>query len=231
MYTSRDRNQLLHISKMDFQKNFEKLQSIYMQLIDDIDFNKPSFSIAMYFIIFNPTFWNIVARLQYHTHFLSKITGGARSGCYTLAGMIFFLGLGRDVYFKRALADQPISPLLQHELFPVIGRFCVIVGQVLVGTSMWRLGIAGTYLGDYFGILMDDIVTEFPFNVSSNPMYHGSTLSFIGYTLIEGKAAGIPLSFMVYSMYYFALKFEEPFTAMIYAKRDEERKNRQKKTA
>ncbi|GCE99400.1 phosphatidyl-N-methylethanolamine N-methyltransferase [Zygosaccharomyces mellis] len=214
---------------MYLEEKFESLQSIYTQLINDIDFDKPSFSIAIYFIIFNPTFWNIVARLEYHTHFLSNFTGSARSGCYTLAGTIFLLGLCRDVYFKKALADQPTSPILDDDMITVTGRFCVIIGQVLVATSMWKLGITGTYLGDYFGILMDEIVTDFPFNVSSNPMYQGSTLTFIGYTLLEGKAAGLLLSFMVYSMYYFALKFEEPFTAMIYAKRDEERANRKKK--
>ncbi|CAR29167.1 hypothetical protein ZYGR_0Z00880 [Zygosaccharomyces rouxii] len=214
---------------MGLEEKFQDLQSIYMELLNDVDFDKPSFRITMYFIIFNPVFWNIVARLEYHTHFLSRFTGSARSGCYTLAGSIFLLGLGRDVYFRRALNDQPKSALLDDDRIAVAGRFLAIIGQVLVATSMWKLRITGTYLGDYFGILMDEIVTDFPFNVSSNPMYQGSTLTFIGYTLMEGKAAGLLLSFMVYSMYYFALKFEEPFTAMIYAKRDEERANRKKK--
>ena len=32
---------------------------------------------------------------------------------------------------------------------------------------MYALGVTGTYLGDYFGILMDEPVTSFPFNVSN----------------------------------------------------------------
>lgn len=28
-------------------------------------------------------------------------------------------------------------------------------GSTLVASSMWKLGVTGTYLGDYFGILMD----------------------------------------------------------------------------
>jgi len=28
------------------------------------------------------------------------------------------------------------------------------IGGLLVGSSMWRLGVTGTYLGDYFGILV-----------------------------------------------------------------------------
>lgn len=48
---------------------------------------------------------------------------------------------------------------------------------------MWALGITGTYLGDYFGILMDDIVTGFPFNVMGDPMYWGSSMCFVGVAL------------------------------------------------
>lgn len=43
---------------------------------------------------------------------------------------------------------------------------------------MWKLGVTGTYLGDYFGILMDDMVTGFPFDFIPSPMYNGSTLCF-----------------------------------------------------
>jgi methylene-fatty-acyl-phospholipid synthase len=45
-------------------------------------------------------------------------------------------------------------------------------------TSTWTLGITGTFLGDYFGILMDSRVEGFPFNVLRDPMYVGSTMCF-----------------------------------------------------
>lgn len=88
---------------------------------------------------------------------------------------------------------------------------------------MWALGITGTYLGDYFGILMDEIVTGFPFNVSASPMYYGSTMSFLGSALWFGKPAGLALTVLVFLVYKVALAFEDPFTAGIYAERD--RKN------
>lgn len=94
---------------------------------------------------------------------------------------------------------------------------------MLVLTSMWALGITGTYLGDYFGILMDDIVTGFPFNVSSSPMYTGSAMSFAGTALWFGKPAGLALTAVVLVAYQIALRFEDPFTAEIYAKRERER--------
>jgi methylene-fatty-acyl-phospholipid synthase len=97
------------------------------------------------------------------------------------------------------------------------------VGNILVISSTWQLGITGTFLGDYFGILMDDIVTGFPFNITNAPMYYGSTMSFLGTALLYGKPAGIFLTLHVLLVYLIAIQFENPFTAGIYAKRDRER--------
>lgn len=70
---------------------------------------------------------------------------------------------------------------------------------------------------------MDDMVTGFPFNVTSAPMYYGSTMSFLGTAIWFGKPAGILLTVEVLVVYLLALKFEDPFTAGIYAKREKER--------
>jgi len=85
---------------------------------------------------------------------------------------------------------------------------------------MWALGVTGTYLGDYFGILMDEMVTGFPFNVCGAPMYYGSTMSFLGTAILFGKPAGILLTVEVLVVYLVALRFEDPFTGAIYAKRE-----------
>jgi phosphatidylethanolamine/phosphatidyl-N-methylethanolamine N-methyltransferase len=74
---------------------------------------------------------------------------------------------------------------------------------------MYALGVTGTYLGDYFGILMEEMVTGFPFNVTSCPMYVGSTLSFVATALWVGKPAGLLLTLQVWVAYWIALKFEE----------------------
>lgn len=74
---------------------------------------------------------------------------------------------------------------------------------------MWALGVTGTYLGDYFGILMDRVVTSFPFNVSEAPMYYGSTMSFLGVAIIYGKVAGVLLTVEVLGVYLVALRYEE----------------------
>lgn len=56
---------------------------------------------------------------------------------------------------------------------------------------------------------MDAPVTSFPFNVSGAPMYHGSTLSFLGTALLYGRPAGVALSILVLTVYEVARRWEE----------------------
>ncbi len=74
---------------------------------------------------------------------------------------------------------------------------------------------------------MDDIMTGFPFNLTASPMYYGSTMSFLGMALLLGKPAGILLTVEVLVVYLVALRFEDPFTAEIYRKRERERAGKQ----
>ncbi|KAL1856055.1 Phosphatidyl-N-methylethanolamine N-methyltransferase [Paecilomyces lecythidis] len=189
-------------------------------LTDYIDFSQKSLQVSALAIAFNPIFWNIVARTEYHKHYLTRIFGSPYYGCYFLAVTIFSLGILRDHLYNEALNDQPYyAPLHQ----PLLAYVLFAAGNVLVLSSMWALGVTGTYLGDYFGILMDAPVTGFPFNVSGAPMYYGSTLSFLGVALYKGKVAGLLLTAEVLILYLIALRWEDPFTAEIYAKRERER--------
>jgi phosphatidylethanolamine N-methyltransferase len=190
----------------------------------------PTSTAAAAFIIFNPTFWNTAARSEYRNKTLTRLAGNnAYRGCYALAVTIFLLGIARDAVYERALRSQPTHPALLGPLSQGLAVGLLLSGNTLVLTSMWALGVTGTYLGDYFGILMDEMVTGFPFSVSSAPMYHGSTLSFLGTALWFGKPAGVLLTGLVFAVYSVALRFEDPFTAEIYAKREREAKKGGKK--
>jgi phosphatidylethanolamine N-methyltransferase len=127
------------------------------------------------------------------------------------------------------LRSQPSHPFLQTALSNYIAYGLIACGNLLVLSSMWALGVTGTYLGDYFGIMMDDVVTGFPFNITDAPMYYGSTISFLGTAILFGKPAGILLTAEVLVVYLIALRFEDPFTASIYAKRAKEQKINGKK--
>ncbi len=81
------------------------------------------------------------------------------------------------------MKEQKSMELLGTLPFVAFSLFLFVVGAVFVGSSYLRLGITGTYLGDYFGILMEEKVTGFPFNVMSNPMYNGSAIIFLAQAL------------------------------------------------
>ncbi|EJD05227.1 phospholipid methyltransferase [Fomitiporia mediterranea MF3/22] len=189
-----------------------------------IDINKTSLIISLASITFNPLAWNIVARNEYRNKSFTRLFGGnAKIACYFLALLIFSFGILRDSLYHRALAEQPTRPILPNDaplnLHIVVPAVLFVVGQTLVVTSTWALGITGTFLGDYFGILMDHRVEGFPFNVVENPMYDGSTLCFLATALWYEKPAGLAITLYVYICYRIALMFEGPFTAMIYSKR------------
>ncbi|GAA6003042.1 bifunctional phosphatidyl-N-methylethanolamine N-methyltransferase/phosphatidyl-N-dimethylethanolamine N-methyltransferase [Rhodotorula paludigena] len=198
-----------------------------LNVLKSIDWSQPSLWVAIASICFNPLYWNIVARQEYKNKILTKLAGGNRYlACYALGLSIFVLGIVRDHLYQKALADQPTEPILRYTEFKFLAAGLFAVGSTLVGTSMWALGVTGTYLGDYCGILMDHKVESFPFNVTDSPMYTGSTMCFLATALWYQSPAGLVLTALVYVVYQVALSYEDPFTGAIYAKRDEERKNK-----
>ena len=80
--------------------------------------------------------------------------------------------------YLTALLEQPRARILPAPLDTLLPVVLFVLGQTFVVTSTWALGITGTFLGDYFGILMDHRVEGFPFNVLRDPMYVGSTMCF-----------------------------------------------------
>ncbi|KAG0353435.1 Phosphatidyl-N-methylethanolamine N-methyltransferase [Podila minutissima] len=189
-----------------------------------VDWSDYRIIICVACIIFNPTFWNIVARKEYRSKFITRMfNGNGLYGCYALAATIFILGLVRDAVFKWAIDGQPKAQCMEEPLIQAMAYILFGVGNILVLSSMYVLGVTGTYLGDYFGILMEERVTSFPFSVNENPMYNGTVLIFLGTAMWSLSPAGIYLSLIVHFVYRIALKFEGPFTTQIYIKRDSDR--------
>jgi phosphatidylethanolamine N-methyltransferase len=200
------------------------MAEIIQDFANYIDFSKGSLLVSALSIAFNPTFWNIVARQEYKNKLLTNLFGGRSvTACYALAATIFSLGIFRDYLYKTAISEQPTHPLLLSVYSQAAAYTLIALGNTFVVTSTWQLGITGTFLGDYFGILLDEMVTGFPFNVVGAPMYWGSSMSFLGSALLFAKPAGILLTGWVVIVYLVALNFEDPFTAEIYAKRERER--------
>ncbi|KAF8900499.1 phospholipid methyltransferase-domain-containing protein [Gymnopilus junonius] len=206
-------------------KNIDALLNQFHSLVD---VNRTSLLISLFAIAFNPTAWNIVARNEYRNRTITRIFGGnARYGTYFLAVLIFSFGILRDSLYHRAVLEQPQQPILPKEYAIIVPAILFFFGQLFVITSTWALGITGTFLGDYFGILMDHRVEGFPFNVLRDPMYVGSTMCFAATALWYERPAGLFITLYVYIVYIIALRFEGPFTDMIYSERAEKAKKAQ----
>ena len=184
----------------------------------------------------SPIIWNTVAQNELRNHTLERLAGDKYKGCYWLAAWIFGSSLFRDYLFERAVQANARLTLLDPEgpreglsLLYFLSYTIFAFGMTLVLTSMYRLGITGTYLGDYFGILMKERVTSFPFSFFENPMYLGSTLSFFSIALYSNSLVGVFLTAWVYSVYHVSTTyFEGPYTTMIYerANRARQRSNK-----
>lgn len=156
--------------------------------------------------------------MEYNTKALSKICFGSKKlAVYIFSLTVFVLGLIRDNDYRLAILEQPTAPALDTPLIKALAFVPFGFGSILVASSMYELGIIGTYLGDHFGFLKKERLTGFPFNIVDNPMYDGSSLSFLGTALYYGKPAGIWASALVFAMYRIVELIEEPFTAKIYA--------------
>ncbi|KAJ7191640.1 phospholipid methyltransferase [Mycena pura] len=190
-----------------------------------LDLSRASLLASLLSIPFNPVAWNLVAQNEYRNKTITRIfRGNAHYGCYFLAVLIFAFGMFRDSLYLRALREQPQRALLPAPWDTLAPAALFLGGQTLVVASTWALGITGTFLGDYFGILMDHRVEGFPFNVLRDPMYVGSTMSFAATALWYERPAGLLITLYVYIVYAVALRFEGPFTDMIYSKREQARK-------
>ncbi|MES1910168.1 MAG: hypothetical protein MHM6MM_002815 [Cercozoa sp. M6MM] len=210
----------------------QTLNGIVGALQHDVDFSEPSLRLALVLIVACPLVWNILARFEYYTKLARTVLGcgGAIDSryvvCYLLAAWIFTTSSFRDFVVKEAIlaqSDVTLQLPLTEEQRSYLAYALMGLGQLFVISSFARLGITGTFLGDYCGILMQSRVTGFPFNVLDNPMYVGSSLTFLGMALFYDSVVGVFLTACVYLVYRVALLFEEPFTAMIYRRAAEKK--------
>jgi phosphatidylethanolamine N-methyltransferase len=83
------------------------------------------------FIALGPFTWNIIARVEFRTHFLSRLCGSRLTANYVLAFYILAVGFYRDYRFTAAVASQPKLLELNTELvwwmgatFDTFGHLC-----------------------------------------------------------------------------------------------------------
>lgn len=171
-------------------------------------------------VMFNPLFWIGLSKLEYYTRVVSRTCGGPKQGVVALAIGIILLDCVRITLFHNAIDEYGTwDPMKDEVVFSAFGYLLIMVGTVLGFASFWRLGFFCCFLGDHFGILLDEKVTGFPFNVVADPMYWGSVLFHLGITINNASLVGLLLTTCIGLSYIIAVLFERPFTENIYAEK------------
>jgi phosphatidylethanolamine N-methyltransferase len=177
------------------------------------------FILAAFMIIICPVTWNLVARLEFYTKIFSNFAGDNKLAADVFAYVLIEMGFVRNIIYTNCLKSQRQLEFSENtELVQLIISYLIIaMGLILDVGSFYRLGIPGIYYADYFGILMTEKVTAFPYNVLNNPLYVGSTLIFFGTALLYKSPSGLLLTLLVWIMYKFASVLENPMTDLIYS--------------
>ncbi|KAK2543651.1 Pemt [Columba livia] len=196
------------------------------RLFSYVDVTDSGFIAAVLAIAFNPLFWNVVARWEHKTRALSRVFGSPHAACYCLGAVILMLNCVRSHCFTEAMKSQPKLEGLDCHWAYYSGLAILAVGTLFVISSFLALGFTGTFLGDYFGILMEAKVTSFPFSILDNPMYWGSTAVYLGWALMHASPAGLLLTAVVAISYTVAMLYEGPFTEEIYLQKQKGVKNK-----
>ncbi|XP_060696898.1 phosphatidylethanolamine N-methyltransferase [Hemiscyllium ocellatum] len=184
------------------------------------DWTDLKFNIAILAVAFNPLFWNIVGRWEHRTRFLTKLFGSPFTACYCVAVIILLLNFYRSYSFTEAMKIQPKIQVLDSAAAYYIGLGLLLIGTILVLSSFFALGFIGTFLGDYFGVLMEAKILSFPFNLMENPMYWGSTLVYLGWAVMNASPTGLVLTAWVAAVYKVAILVESPFTDEVYRQKE-----------
>ncbi|XP_078273822.1 phosphatidylethanolamine N-methyltransferase isoform X1 [Rhinoraja longicauda] len=208
---------MLDITKVDI--------SVMADIFSYCDWTNLKFNLAILAVAFNPLFWNIVGQWEHRTRSLTKLFGSPFTACYSVAVVILLLNVHRSYSFTEAMKIQPKLQLLDSPAGFCMGSGLLLVGTIFVMSSFFALGFAGTFLGDYFGVLMEAKVLTFPFNVMENPMYWGSTLNYLGLAIMNASPTGLVLTAWVAAVYKVAILFERPFTEEVYRQKEKNMKN------
>ena len=181
----------------------------------------PSVLLACPLVMLNPLIWNLIVRHEYNTRSVSRLCGGPRAGVVLVACIVMVNNSIRTSFFHYIVGKNSKLQFLEDNVGATIAGYVIIgVGVLLVLSSTWRLGFFCTFLGDYFGILLDARVTGFPFNILNHPMFWGSFLIYVGDSVLCASAVAFLSSLFIGLSYVLAAAFEVPFTAKIYAQKE-----------
>lgn len=152
------------------------LSSDFIPNVPYVDLTDLKLARAVVATILPPLVWNLIGPFEYHTRLISRITLRPIVGVYLSGTIIAGLSVYRSALFVEAINGQPRMEEMGVPMIHALGGFFGMFGLSMFLGAYYQLGITGTYLGDYFGILREEMITAFPFRVLKNPMYDGSSM-------------------------------------------------------
>jgi len=200
------------------------MESVQEIFISNFNLNWEMMS-AISMIVLCPITWNLVARYEFYTKKLSNFVGDNRLAADIFAHILIEMGIFRNYMFMRVIRNHnKVDLFSDYSLYiEIIGYLILVSGFHLNVFAYYRLGIHGIYYGDYFGVLCKEMVTAFPYNILDNPLYVGSTMLFLGSSILYRSPSGILLTILAWVMYKFASFLENPMTPLIYSTENIER--------
>lgn len=148
--------------------------------IPHVDLSDRNLALAIIATILPPLLWNVIGPFEYYTRVVSRAFGRPIIGVYFSAVIIAALSIIRTALFVAAIREQPTLDSMDQPIVHAVGAIIFVTGLIFFVGAYCRLGITGTYLGDYFGIFREERITAFPFSVLVNPMYDGSSIFHFG---------------------------------------------------
>lgn len=134
--------------------------------------------------------------------------------------IISLLTIARAYFFGLAI-DSQVRMEIESPLLNLLSILCVVFGQLLIISSCSRIGVHRTFLGEYFGLPpLNSNLDCFPFTVCDEPVYWGSTLTFLGYGFFKQSPVGILLSAWTAVTYLISITFESYTMHEIYLKKN-----------
>lgn len=152
--------------------------------IPNVNLTHLDFALAVIATMIPVLVWNTIGPFQYYTGIISRLTIKPIIGVYLSAATIGFLSVMRSALFIQAMRSQVTLEEMDTPFFHVLGGVIGVFGLAMFLGAYYKLGMTGTYLGDYFGIMRKEKITSFPFSIMNNPMYDGQSMIHLAQAIL-----------------------------------------------
>jgi methylene-fatty-acyl-phospholipid synthase len=206
------------------------MEQIFNFICENISFDKNVQQVLLY-SGFSLIVWGILPHLQHKHKLISSLFSGNKEiSADFLAFILIHIGTFRNYAFFEALLSNKRFDYGEYNIISTIfGVIFLCIGSLFWLTSLWKLGLRGSYFGDHFGFILKKKIESFPFNILENPQYNGSKLFLLGQSIIMRSLIGVILTLFISFLYSFVFfVFEKKNMNTIYSSSNNSGDNNEK---